>query len=490
MLLTIGISLLAVIAFGVGLSVTGIMDVGRRVIQTTTAGLSAMMDPELDDLAKEKAVRRAGLSLIGAAINILWRFALALGAAAAPIYAAEGIGLRASAEVFALMLRLDYILIVSVVMTVAVALFHRRRQAPGAASAAKSDYSKADRFFHELAFSHPAVLRMASWIEDKIIVRSTPQSPPAPIFVTSLARAGTTALLNALYDIPGMATHTYRDMPFLTSPTLWYRLSGGAKRHVERHQRAHGDGLEIDLDTPEAFEEVLWKMFWPEKYRDTAIETWHHADHKPRAEQFLHRHMAKIVDARRRQGRIENAAEGRYFSKNNANISRISFLLETFPGCKIVVPVRRPECHVASLMRQHRNFLQRHQEDDFIRRYMRDIGHFEFGKLHKPILFPGFSAGEYDPSQNDYWLSYWIHVFRHLLEYRDDCLFVLQDDLRATPGHTMSALCRKLGIEAQQSHFDGYFRNEPDVAETEGLSPALLAEAYDIYNNLKQAALR
>jgi len=131
-------------------------------------------------------------------------------------------------------------------------------------------------------------------------------------------------------------------MPFLTSPILWNRLAGGQRRVVARHERAHGDGLEIDLDTPEAFEEVIWKMFWPEKYQQATIALWSPGDRKPDAEQFLSRHMSKIIRARLPRRDADVAAAACYCSKNNANIARIPYLVEAFPGCRIVVPVRRP----------------------------------------------------------------------------------------------------------------------------------------------------
>ncbi|MTJ04475.1 MAG: sulfotransferase [Sediminimonas qiaohouensis] len=486
----IAVSLIAVIAFAMCLGLTGIAGVAHHVMRTTGAGLSAMMNPELDDDAKEVAVRRAGLALVRAAFAILWRFAAALGAAAAAIYAADGAGLAARADVFAVMLRLDYIVIVSGAMILGVVIFRRLRGAASDDAPSSSHYSAADRFFHEVAFSTPAVLKGVSWIEDKTMLRAAPDTVQAPIFVTSLARGGTTALLNALYDVPGMATHIYRDMPFPTAPMLWHRVSGGNRRRVERHQRAHGDGLEIDLDTPEALEEVVWKMCWPEKYRGGGVGLLQTADHSPKAERFLRRHMAKIVCARRIQGRTKGAQNARYFSKNNANIARLGFLRETFPDCKIVVPVRRPECHAASLLRQHRNFLTLHAEDDFVRRYMRDIGHFEFGKIHKPILFPGFSPGRYDNANGDYWMYYWIQAFRHVLTRRDDCIFVLQDDLRAAPQATMSRLCGALDIAPGGLKFDRYFRSEPDVAKAGDFSPGIYDDACDIYDQIKRHALR
>ena len=390
MILEVAISLLAVAGFAVVLWWVRIVPVSRDALKVAMAGLGAMTDSELDDASKEVAVRRAGFGLIGAAFNIFWRFVLALAAAAAPIFLADAIGLVSRDAVFGLMLRWDYIIIVSVVAIALSEIVRRRRALAGETISKVNRYSAADRFFHMLAFSNPAVLKAASSIEDQLISWAPREPSAPPVFITSLARGGTTALLNALHDIPGIATHTYRDMPFLTAPILWNRLAGGRKRGVELHERAHGDGLEIDLDTPEAFEEVIWKMFWPEKFQGGSIGLWGVEDRKAEAEQFLAHHMAKVIRAREFPGRDAAAGMVRYCSKNNTNVARIPYLVNAFPGCRIIVPVRRPESHAASLLRQHKNFLNLQAEDEFVLRYMRDIGHFEFGLIHKPHSVPRF----------------------------------------------------------------------------------------------------
>lgn len=482
MITSLFVSLLAVAGFAVVLWWTGITTTARSAITTATGGVSAMLDADLSDDDKERAVRRAGLGLLAAAFGLFVRFALALAAAAVPIYAAAAIGLTSADAVLALMLRLDYIVVVSVVAVLAVEIVRRHRKATQAPAAVR--YSATDQFLHNVAFSSPTVLRGTAWLEDRLVASRPAESPP--IFITSLARGGTTALLNALADVPGLATHLYRDMPLVTAPLLWHRLSGGNRRQVERHERAHGDGLEIDLDTPEAFEEVAWKLGWPEKYRGDGITPWTAADRRPQAEAFLRRHMDKIVHARVSQGRT--GAPGRYCSKNNANIARLGFLADTFPGCRIVVPVRRPEAHAASLLRQHRNFLELHEKDDFIRRYMRDIGHFEFGRIHRPLLFEGFDPAAHDPLTRDYWLAYWVSAFGEVLRHADTCLFVPQDDLRAAPQATVGRLCEALGVDAAGMGFEGYFLGAADVAESEGFSAELLADAGEVYGRLRAIA--
>lgn len=485
MILEIAISLLAIAGFGLVLWRCRIASVARDAMKATMAGLSSMTDSELDDDAKEVAVRRAGLGLIVASFNIFWRLCAALAAAAAPIFLADGIGLVARDAVFALMLRLDYIIVVSVVAILLGEIFRRWRPAATRTVSENNRYSAADRFFHVMAFSSPAVLKTASWLEDRLLSTPVKEPPAPPIFITSLARGGTTALLNALHDIPSIATHTYRDMPFLTAPGLWNRLAGGQKRGVDRHQRAHGDGLEIDLDSPEAFEEVIWKMFWPEKFHESSIELWRKEDRKPEAERFLERHMGKVIRARLTQGKADSAGTARYCSKNNANIARIPYLVDAFPGCRIVVPVRRPENHAASLLRQHKNFLNLQAKDDFIRRYMRDIGHFEFGALHKFIEFPGFDATRHEPITADYWLDYWSQAFREVLKHHASCIFVMQDDLRSWPQAEMRALCEVLNIPQGPLQFAAYFHSSPDRSESDIYDKRLYEEATEIYSQLK-----
>ena len=80
------------------------------------------------------------------------------------------------------------------------------------------------------------------------------------IFITGLARAGTTILLNALYKSNIFASLSYADMPFVLAPNLWSKIS--IKRgNTELKERAHGDGIKVSTDSPEAFEEVFWKTF-------------------------------------------------------------------------------------------------------------------------------------------------------------------------------------------------------------------------------------
>jgi hypothetical protein len=120
---------------------------------------------------------------------------------------------------------------------------------------------------------------------------------------------------------------------------------------------------------------------------------------------------------------------------------------------------------------------------------MRDIGHFEFGLIHKPIGFPGFDPERHDPASPDYWLNYWIHAFREVMEHSDSCVLVSQDDLRSSPHETMTSLCAALGLGPAPIEYSAYFRSGPDESRTDVYDPRLLEEATDLHRELEALAL-
>ena len=69
-----------------------------------------------------------------------------------------------------------------------------------------------------------------------------------------------TILLNAIYKSNVFASLSYSDMPFVLAPNLWSKISF-KKKDLELKERAHGDGIKVSTESPEAFEEVFWKTF-------------------------------------------------------------------------------------------------------------------------------------------------------------------------------------------------------------------------------------
>ncbi len=375
---TLVASVLTVLLFLIAFYGLGVIRVARGALSQTRGAVAVMRDQDLAEDDKEAAVRRAALGLLAATASIVVRSIGCLLISAIPIYALAAVGVTTPEAVFAFLSRWDVILISSAVIAGGMYWASRSGGSVG------SGYSAMDRSVHRLAFARPFVQLAAADLEDTVFRRDVEDVPDRPpLFVTSLPRAGTTVMLTALHGVPGVATHLYRDMPFVMAPLLWSRLSGAFAKPGGVRERAHGDGIEVGYDSPEAFEEVIWRAFWPDKFRQDHIELWRETDARDDASAFFRRHFRKIV-ALRCDG------EGRYVSKNNGNIARLDLLPVMFPGAHIVVPLRDPIEHAASLLRQHENFAEQHARDPFVKRYMRDIGHLEFGELHTPIAFDGF----------------------------------------------------------------------------------------------------
>lgn len=322
-------------------------------------------------------------------------------------------------------------------------------------------YSGFDRLVHWIAFAHSSVQITASDIEDRLFARDIDEVEAGPpIFITSLPRAGTTILLTALNSMPDLATHLYRDMPFVMAPLLWAHLVGRFRKQAVLKERAHGDGIVIGYDSPEAFEEVIWRTFWPDHFSSDGILLWSANDARADARDFMTRHFRKMVALRCKR----EAGPGRYISKNNANIARLDLIAEMFPGAIVIVPVRNPLAHAASLQRQHANFLKLHAEDPFALRYMADIGHYEFGALHRPIKFGGFVSlvEGLSLSDLDYWFAYWIAAFEHIAVRRDRVHLIEYEDLCRRGTAAATELCELLDIDGSRAaEIGAHFRPAP-----------------------------
>jgi hypothetical protein len=311
--------------------------------------------------------------------------------------------------------------------------------------------------------------------------------PARPVLVTSLARAGTTMMLEVLSGLPGLAATTYRDMPFVLAPILWSKVAAPFRTKGDaRRERAHGDGVEIGPDSPEGFEEVFWKGFWPGHYGRDRIRPWTAADAKPEATAFLRRHMQKVIALHR-----PGSPGARYLSKNNANIARLDLLPAMLPDASILLVLREPLEHAHSLHRQHANFAAMQGGDPFVARYMGDIGHYEFGSLHKAIAFPEFEtlrAGR-GPESPDYWLALWIAAFAEVLARRDRLVLAPYEALSAGGAAAFAPLLELLGLgpadQAALPAAAAHLRPPRPRADPAGFDPALVARARELHRALR-----
>lgn len=358
-----------------------------------------------------------------------------------------------------------------------------------------SSYGRLDRALHRLAFKAiPTQLALAD-IEERLYPVGNIRIE-RPVFVTSLARAGTTLLLNLLNEAPELVSHTYRNMPFVLCPVLWQRISGPFRQSARARERSHGDGVAIDFDSPEAFEEVLWKAFWPEHYRQDRIALWETEEAAEDFAHFFQQHIRKILSLAPR-----DVHKPRYLSKNNANIARLLLLAAMFPDCRIIVPVRNPFDHARSLLRQHERFTAMHAEDGFSRSYMEWLGHYEFGAALKPMDFKDRDGqswlDQYEgpgPGHLDFWLAYWCAAYEGVLRTAGpNVTFIDYDALCAAPRRGLDRLAKAAALPPNHDFGTMADRLRPPTdysAEPPAVGTHLVARAGQVHGRLLAEANR
>ncbi|MEM1411550.1 MAG: sulfotransferase [Pseudomonadota bacterium] len=312
---------------------------------------------------------------------------------------------------------------------------------------AASDYSPSSQMLHRLALANTGMRTLCDDIDRRLAGQRAANTPvERPVYVTALARAGTTVLLEVLHGSGRFASLTYRSMPFVMAPWTWGAVS--KPRPVDPSalkERAHGDRLKVGVDSPEAFEEVFWNSY---AERATRAPDGLQPAGKP-DEAVLERYRNFVQRILARDGKTNGAR--RYLSKNNNNLLRLPWLRTAFPDAVIVTPFRNPVDHVQSLMRQHERFLERHAEDPFSLEYMDWLGHHEFGAHFLPFKFgpdvvPRSADALLEPA---YWFDYWAAVYRYLLAHHaGEVIWFDYDAFCDRPGDLLTRLEGELDLEA------------------------------------------
>ncbi len=336
----------------------------------------------------------------------------------------------------------------------------------------QDNYSVISKLLHRLALGNRAVAEMSFDI-DQALAKNAPAAEIVgpPVFISGLARSGTTLLLHLLFQSGEFRSLTYRDMPFVLAPNLWRRITSGSRNDMVAEERAHGDGIKIDFDSPEAFEEVFWRVFSGVHYlgddclrpmvADTAILA-----------QFRG-YIAAIMN---------NGSRLRYLSKNNNNILRLSSIRLAFPTAIVVVPFRAPLQHAYSLMRQHRQFLREHAQNKFAQDYMTWLGHHEFGGDHRPFVFDGIRPRGMPEEDLHYWLQIWCDAYEFLLvNAPSDCVFLCYEEFCSNADTVWPSLLKRLAID--EYAFETSLRLvEREISEP--VSAELMARSSDIHRCL------
>ena len=420
---------------------------GGSLLRSLGAAVDAFCDESSDDDVVIQNVRRTALKLLGTSLQglgfplvilaALWGIEISLAGAL-------GLSLMAAAPI--------------VLITISSVIWFFCRGRIFGKSSDSSGYGPFARALHRFAFDTAHVGRLSFELDQRFSkAQASLADAPGPVWVCGLARGGTTMLTELLYNTKQFYSLTYRHMPFVLAPNLWGRVSRwnqlGGKGQIER---AHGDGVMVDLDSPEAFEEVFWQTFDSEQYSsgDTLRPHYPSSENLERFEAYLSAIGAQPCKAVRAV---------RYLAKNNNHLIRLPALSEAFPMARFVVPIRHPVSHAQSLLRQHQMWVERHADDTFALDYMAWLGHFEFGQAHRAFQF-NERAVDGDPSRLSYWLDRWLDAHQWLIEHHNpQIVLVSYARLTESPLPQLDALYRHLGLEVSNETLE---RNAARVRQT------------------------
>lgn len=475
-----------VICFIILLQLFGVIDKSHDVVIISRQSFSVITNSDLSDEDKETILQNDTKRLFGLFVALVSGGAAAFFLPIGVLWLCDQVGLLSLELVLSAAVSPLFI-IISTILTVFILWNPFKKK-----SLEQPSYSFLERCLHRVAFITCGSQIALADLEDRLFSKQLKGvSIQRPVFITALPRAGTTLLLECFSGLEDFSSHCYRDMPFILIPCFWNRFSKFFQQSGTLKERAHGDGMFIDFDSPEALEEVIWKVFHRKHYQSDRILPWHvDEDEDEEFKEFLQSHMKKIVLLRHNS----EMPVSRYISKNNLNIARVPLLRRLIPDSLIVVAFRQPLQHIVSLLMQHRNFLKIHKEDPFSRDYMRDIGHFDFGENLCPVDFGDWIERQQspDPETLAFWLEYWVATYNHLLIEKENVIFINYEKLCADPARSLERLALALGCE----NMDGI----PAVAETihsprtrqvetKQLDQKLVDEADKIYSSLMDLAL-
>ena len=94
------------------------------------------------------------------------------------------------------------------------------------------DYSFLSKILHHLALSNKSVIELSFDLETAF-QKNKSVTNSEPVFVSGLARSGTTIIMRKLYETGKFRCLTYNDMPFVLMPGIWHKIKKRIYKHIE-----------------------------------------------------------------------------------------------------------------------------------------------------------------------------------------------------------------------------------------------------------------
>lgn len=233
------------------------------------------------------------------------------------------------------------------------------------------------------------------------------------IYIGGYARSRSTFLLNQFYNTGIFCSLKYSHFPFITSPIISNKISKLLYSNKSIN-RAHGDGLKINLNSPESFEEIFWsgelESYFNDNYlreiKEYNTEVFKNYFNLLKKIKFLHKNDLYLCKS------------NYFFLRSNIfDQEKINFLY--------FVTIRNPISQIKSLLNQHLKFTNYGYKNVLIGKYLNSIGKYDFGYKRKPILLDNGKLNKisleyfYKNDNLNYYLSQWIIVYEFILNLKN-----------------------------------------------------------------------
>lgn len=341
----------------------------------------------------------------------------------------------------------------------------------------KSDYNFISRILHRAALQSTAMAEISFDVENALVKKKCIVFSDNPVFITGLARSGTTILMRYLYETGLFRSLTYLDMPFVLMPNTWKRMAYKKPSAVYK-ERAHQDRIMVGFDSPEALEEIFWRVFCADDYIFKNRLQLHTIENNV---------LAKFKDYINNILLSGNAGQTRYLSKNNNNILRLRQLQQAMPNARFIIPFREPLQHALSLLNQHTHFSKIQEQDKFSLEYMNWLGHFEFG-LNQKAFFLGDEdtfkeMNRYDKTNLNFWLANWKNYYKYVNDnFTERALLFNYERFCNNPTAVIQKLFTEIGVDTTHMEFEPFIPSAKSIVD---FDDDLLQECNAIYNQLQ-----
>ncbi|MFW9886863.1 MAG: sulfotransferase [Candidatus Thorarchaeota archaeon] len=321
-------------------------------------------------------------------------------------------------------------------------------------TAKQFDFPAPMYFIAKLVHQFPTIANLMNKTESLVLRRQMADyAIDRPIYVTGMARAGTTITLEMLSQHPSVATHRYLHMVLPYAPHFIQLAANVLPLMKSPVERLHKDRLLVTRDSPEAVEEIIWQRFFSSILDESQSNILDSTTNNPEFETFYMEHLRKL---------LFNQNATRYAAKNNYNASRLEYLQKMFPDVRFVIVVRNPFDHIASLAKQDVILGSLESADPRLLDWTKIIGHREFGSAKICINFGNSKTVEKIrnlwSSARTYahgWAVYWDEVYSYLFDklnsnssLADASIVVRYEDLCEFPERTIDAIVQHVEIDS------------------------------------------